>query len=424
MICFFYLRRHVIALKNIREQIPLLWSKIRAKKPAEILKLICVNFFGLWIVFILYLIKPFKTVKLLEIRSRAIGQQAGNTGLFLRRLQRESEETKHKVLYVGISGKPDNKQLLKMFKRKFPIIESDLLARICGDGAFLIRWTGFYQDLPFHANEFEFDDTEPGLKFTPQEETEGRMLLNKMGIDEASWFVCFHNRDPAFPYSYVGDYRNCNIHNYLEAAKYITSCGGFALRMGHTVSGKLPDSNNTRIIDYASEFRTDFGDIFLSAKCKFFLGSSAGLVVVPAIFNVPIAAANFIPFGTTWRTGDLFIPMKIWSVEERRLLSFREYIEFAGDIRGGDIREGVDSNIFAHYRIAGGKYIVIENTAEEILDLAMEMNERLDGTYKTTEEDEELQQIFQSLLHPDDFFYGTPARIGAKFLRQNKALLM
>ena len=73
--------------------------------------------------------------------------------------------------------------------------------------------------------------------------------------------------------------------------------------------------------------------------------------------------------------------------------------------------------------LAEGKYTAVENTAEEILDLAKEMDERLDGIFQTTEEDEELQDRFRSLLPPPHFYHGTPARIGAKFLRQNGELL-
>jgi len=416
----------VIALKLNKKTITSLWSKIKTKKTTELLNLAYVNFFGFLIMLALSIIKPFKSAKLLEIRSRAIGQQAGNTGVFLRRLQLENRRKENRILYIGISGNViDNQQLLKMFKRKLFIIQSDFLTRICGDGAFLIRWLGFYIDLPFNSNEYnEFNNTEPDLQFTSSEEEEGRLLLSKMGIDEKSWFVCFHCRDSAFSYSYVGGFRNSNIKNYFDAAKYITSCGGFAVRMGQTVAEKLPASNNPRIIDYACKYRTDFGDIYLTAKCKFFLGSTSGLVVVAAIFNVPIAGANFIPLYPTWRTGDLILPKKIWSIEDKRLLTFLELIEFAGDVRGGDIRpQGICQNLYIHNKLAEGKHVVIQNTAEEILDLAKEMNERLDGTFEITEEDEELQKRFLSLLHPGDYCYGTPARIGTMFLRENKELL-
>lgn len=361
-------------------------------------------------------------MKLIEIRSKAIGQQAGNTGLFLRRLQLEKNREK-KILYIGISGRPDNQQLLNMFKRHIHIIQSEFMTHICGDGAFLIRWAGLYEDLPFNGNDYEFDITKPDLFFTPDEEEEGRKLLKQMGIDEKSWFVCFHCRDSAFNCNYPGDFRNSDIKNMLKAAEYITACGGYAIRMGQKISEKLPDTGNPQIIDYATNFRTDFGDIYLSAKCKFFVGSTSGLVVIPALFNVPIVGTNFIPFASTWRTGDLFLPKKIRVVKENRFITFREFIEFSGDIRGGNIRQGVDSNIYVQNKMNSGEYIAYENTAEEILDVVMEMNERLNGTFEISEEDEQLQKKFKSLLYPDDFFYGTPIRIGAKFLRQNKDLI-
>ena len=43
--------------------------------------------------------------------------------------------------------------------------------------------------------------------------------------------------------------------------------------------------------------------------------------------------------------------------------------------------------------------------------------------FEHTEEDEELQNMFHSLFQPHHYCYGTPVRIGVKFLRQNKELL-
>jgi len=50
------------------------------------------------------------------------------------------------------------------------------------------------------------------------------------------------------------------------------------------------------------------------------------------------------------------------------------------------------------------------------------MNEHLNGTFESTEEDEELQRRFHSLFQPYHYCYGTPVRIGTKFLRENKEL--
>ena len=65
----------------------------------------------------------------------------------------------------------------------------------------------------------------------------------------------------------------------------------------------------------------------------------------------------------------------------------------------------------------------MENTADEILALAAEMNDRLDGRWVTSGEDEELQERYHKLLPPGHHSQGFRSRIGAAFLRQNRELL-
>ena len=368
----------------------------------------------------LYIIKPFKFVKLCIIIYSRIGHLAGNTDLFLRRLQLEKPTKDKKILYVGISGKPANEQLLRMFQRKMPILQNDFAADILNKS--VLQRTVFCVRLPNNSNEYyEYNNTEPNLSFTADEENRGKELLSNMGIDNSSWFVCFHARDTVYMDKHNdyhnreddkhNDYRNSDIKNYLEAAKYISSCDGYAVRMGYGVLEELPDLNNPRIIDYASYHQTDFGDIYLPAKCKYFLASPSGLWGIPLIFHVPVVCVNFIHFHTPLRKGDLFIPKKVWSIDKKRFLTFLEILEFEGGVY----------QYSEYYTEAGLE--VIENTAEEILDVAQEMNERLNGTYQSTEEDEDLQNRFHNLFQPHHIVYGTPARVGARFLRQNKELL-
>lgn len=379
--------------------------------------------FGYVVLAYLYVIKPFKFVKLCPLNNyNRIGHLAADTDLFLRRLQLENGPKK-RIFYIGISGKPANNQLFRMLKRKLPLIKSECVGTIVQSKA--LRKSVFYEPMPKHTKRFyEFNNTEPNIHFSEAEEEEGRELLNRMGIGDSSWFVCFHSHDSVYlsgqwrkqysspiDWSYH-DYRDCNIENYLEAAKYIASLGGFAVRMGYGVADKLPDLNNPRIIDYASYYRTDFGDIYLPAKCKFFLSSTSGLYLISTIFHVSVAMANVVPFDQTpLRKRDLYIPKKTWSIKEERFLTFHEILE----------------SEVAHYsrseQYAEAGLEVVENTTEEILDLAREMNGRLDETFEYTEEHEDLQARFLSLFQPHHHCYGSPARIGAEFLRKNKELL-
>lgn len=387
--------------------------------------ILLLNSFGLLILLFLYTIKPFKYVKICLLRYERIGHLAVNTDLFLRRLQLK-EDGEKRIFYLGLSGKPANRQLLKMLRRRISIIENRFLYDIFN--ASLLRKSSFCLALPYiKKNEhYIYADTKPVLTFNNAEEIIGVKLLKKMGINGDAWFVCFHSRDSIYlsnqwskqfstskDWSYH-DYRDCDIENCVEAMRYISSCGGFAIRMGYGVARKLPESGDARIIDYASLYRNDFGDIYLSAKCKFFLGNTAGLILIPPVFEVPVACANWIPMdqiSPVLIKNVLLIPKKIWSIENKRLLTFREVLE-------GEIGHWSESKKYAEAGLE-----VVQNTAQEILDLAREMNERLDGCFKSTDEDEELQNRFRSLFRPHYNAYECPPHIAATFLRQNRELL-
>jgi len=65
----------------------------------------------------------------------------------------------------------------------------------------------------------------------------------------------------------------------------------------------------------------------------------------------------------------------------------------------------------------------VENTPHEILDLAIEMNSRLDNTWMPGEQDKALQALYWSMFPQGHPMKGIPSRIGAQFLRENKDLL-
>ena len=91
-------------------------------------------------------------------------------------------------------------------------------------------------------------------------------------------------------------------------------------------------------------------------------------------------------------------------------MTFSEIMNFEFD--------GIDSNeIFARLNLE-----LIENTPEEIRAVTVEMDERLNGTWQTTPEDEELQEQFWALYGPDKV-KSPDLRIGAEYLRENQDLL-
>jgi putative glycosyltransferase (TIGR04372 family) len=261
------------------------------------------------------------------------------------------------------------------------------------------------------------DRIPPHIRFTADEERIGAEALRAMGIPKGAPFVCFHSRDAAYEERIYPDkrvryvYRNSPIEDYLEAARALTRTGLYAVRLGAEVDRALPAAD-PRIVDYATRYRTPFLDLYLSAYCLFFVGSGTGMNAIPMIFRRPVVLVNFIPleFAPTWSAHDLFIPKLLWLRAEQRYLSFREILESG---LGRSLRERYDERGID----------VVDNTAEDITAVSLEMEERLRGTWQGASEDEKLQRRFWELWRPSDLNGVFRSRIGAAFLRRHASLL-
>ena len=66
----------------------------------------------------------------------------------------------------------------------------------------------------------------------------------------------------------------------------------------------------------------------------------------------------------------------------------------------------------------------VDNTPQEIAELAIEMLDRLDGNVKDEFDDADLQARFRALIQPHHYCWHASARIGRAFLRRHCALLM
>jgi putative glycosyltransferase (TIGR04372 family) len=107
---------------------------------------------------------------------------------------------------------------------------------------------------------------------------------------------------------------------------------------------------------------------------------------------------------------DLSIP-KLLRLKDGTMPHFAEL--FASDIsRYHDSRQFTDAGV-----------ILLENTPQQIRDLATEMLDVLDGKAQRTAEDEARQETFRRLLTPRHHAYGTRSRIGTAFLREYAHLL-
>jgi putative glycosyltransferase (TIGR04372 family) len=371
---------------------------------------------------VLYLIEPFRKVRLGILYTQRIGHLAGNCDLFLRQRQLASDDDK--TVYAFFGWDPANRQMLTMLKRHMPIIEHRMLTRVLFYIRPILSRTRFFQSLSWSNHDYEFfSKGRATLTFTDAEEEEGRRCLREMGIGAEDWFVCFHARDSAYLNAWrpehrelwrTRDFRNSNIVNYLAAADFVTSMGGFAIRMGSVVASPLPDTGNPKIIDYATRHRSDFMDIFLCAKCRFFIGTNSGLFVVATAFDVPVALVNLQPLGlNAFRNGDLFIPKLLRDEKSEHILTF-----------GEAFRRGFYDldNMFETALHQSQDCEWVENDPDDICDLAEEMIAKLEGL------DPDPEGVTLSDAYRDAFMAHVPGhqyagRLGARFARRHRDLI-
>lgn len=266
---------------------------------------------------------------------------------------------------------------------------------------------------PCFAIEAEWGDRPPLFSLRPDHAAQGEACLRKMGIPEGAWFVCVHVREGGYSPADQGHhaYRDADIGNYRLAMEEIVRRGGWCIRMGDATMTPMPPLPG--IVDYAtSPFKSDLMDVFLCARCRFFLGTSSGLFLVSSIFGVPSALANMAPLGCSFGhfRRDISIP-KLYVSEDGQAIPFTQLV----DQPVADFRW---TRLLDEARIH-----LQENAPDEIRDLVHEMLSRLEGTYVATEDGEWRQRAFRNLFSEVNYSWRSPARIGDAFLKKHRNLL-
>ena len=379
---------------------------------------------------VIRIIKPLLFIRFGSLYCEKIGTLGARPELYL--CEKEHGIQPGKTLDIFYSGMEDfkccNYQLLKMWKRLFVTNEaSKYLYRVMDQLPFgrehIIHTTNSSRDI--HGL---LEKSDVHLKFLPEEITQAKLELSRMGIGENDKYVLMINRgqrylEENFPgyddedFSYHC-HRNCSINDFMPMAEMLTLKGNYVIRVGHSVSD-LMKTENPKIIEYDHHgFRTELLDIYVGAHCRYIVGSCTGYVAVPGwIFRRPVVWVNFSELEqlSPWMSSWLLIFKKYWLKLEKRFMTVKEIIKTgAGRLeRTEDFeRMGIE---------------VCVNTPEEILDVVDEMEERLNGTWQSDDEDAELQERFWSLFKSGsksrDIHGVIRSRIGAKFLRQNRDLL-
>jgi len=383
------------------------------------------------IVFFIRALRPLLLLRFGVFGADRIGVFAPTAQGYLLKNQREIARPRT-ADFIGVLGPISNLQLFKMLTRQVRVLPGAwlwlMLDRAC---QFWTRSSLHHGGTLFSLNDYpQFLNYPALLHFTSSEKLAGKNLLQALGVTSDAPWVCIHNRDAEYlttklAASKSSPEKSWGYHNYRDfsaksmvlAAEELTKRGYYVLRMGAVVAEQLI-STNPKIVDYASTpLRSDLGDIFLLANCAAYLGSDSGIASVPFIFCRPVIHINW-PLSQvatlTFQGPLIFITKHLYHRSTKRYLGIREVLD----------RKLINAGESRVYEEAGVD--VVDNTPEEICDLAVELDERLKGTWRPQAQDDQLQRQFWDIFRqhcPPEHVGSVQPRIGAAFLRQHRYLL-
>ncbi len=364
---------------------------------------------------VLFLIKPFKKIKIGFLFNRRLGHLAVNTDWFLRNQKLKQENDNY--YYLFFAYKPANEQLVKMFQRELNIINNEWLSKLFSPIGFFN--TQFSQPLLIDGSSeaFEFSNIDSLLTFTKEENNLGKSELLKMGIKENDWYVCIFARDDRYSKEEFHnidhsstDHRNGDIDSYTSAVKYIIEQGGFVIRMGYKVSKRF-GYQHKKVIDYAVDYRSDFMDIYLAANCRLFIGTSAGGSDVHYVFDTPFVGVNFVPIGTApYGKNDIYIPKSLQYKKTGKTVPFEVQIKTMKD-------QIVSFGISPEDTIDNYGMELIDNTPDQILNVVKERMDRLNNVWKDDYAHKEKLDDLNSILDENNHWSrGFRHNIGSDYL--------
>ena len=255
--------------------------------------------------------------------------------------------------------------------------------------------------------------TEPNIVFDDKEKEYCNNFLEKINTKVEN-YICFFSRSA----HYRGDAiqsRDSDIKNQIKGVQDLCHKNNLkAIRMG-SANLKLKRYNKS-IIDYAnSKSKNEMLDIFLPMNCKFMIGTSSGMNLIPALNRKKTLVVDKADIHAVHAHSETYIPLmipkKFKNISNNKLLNFSEVFK----LKLTEFTYERDLNKFG--------YQSVSNSTIEIMDAIFEMNNLIDQK-KNKIKDTELQNRFWKIFYK---FYKIKKpkvlRICDTFLKRNKKLI-
>ena len=231
------------------------------------------------------------------------------------------------------------------------------------------------------------------------------LVSRELGLPKNAWFICVHAREGGYSPidESIQSYRNCDITNYSSAIDEVIKNGGWVIRLGDCSMSRMLAKNG--LIDYAHSYlKSERLDVILCAKAKFILGCSSGLACVGTVFGTPCAITNLVPISNLWFTkNDISIPKSIIDKDSYTPLTIP-------DILNRKIANYQYTQLYINEGIT-----LVENTNDEILNLTLDMLNKIDHSEDTYNQ-KKLKSNIDQLMQKHHYSYGSSATISMRYI--------
>ena len=348
------------------------------------IKLMVVFTFGILMAILMRLLYPFIHIRVGILPSDRLGNWADVSMYFF--CSQALDLNKKKIDFFFLEEtQPTNNFFLKLIKRELKI--NRFVQFIYTANSYLPRSSLFYNvnEATLYGDWQKYSrdtdhlriKTKKVFPFSRDEDLKGNNFLTAAGCKDNKKFVCLNIRDSAFldtlfpdkDNSYH-DYRDSDCHSYELAVNELISRGYFIIRMGSSVKEKMHIESD-QFLDYPfCSDSSDFLDVWLMANCTFAISTSSGLDSIADIYRKPIAYVNALPLGAFNSNNPRTIWMPKTIVDKNNQPLLLKTIIDTGLIHSQEQDELQKQGVS-----------VVNNTAEEICEVAKEIEEKVSGSW-------------------------------------------
>ena len=142
-------------------------------------------------------------------------------------------------------------------------------------------------------------------------------------------------------------------------------------------------------------------DVYLTARCRFFVGVNSGLSFLPSTFGRPCVLTNFTPISVPFPySADIAVPKLFRRRGADRFIGIEEL--FASKLADAQFQNRIPDDVE-----------VIDNDPQEICDAVLEMLDGLEGKINAADLDEakQLRQRFDAIALEHRGFLGSRMKL-------------